>query len=204
MGGVCRRMRLMAQASAISLDRMVRAVEKVRERLLLATEALERAGVDYAVVGGNAVAAWVSSVDEGAVRNTRDVDIMVNRAELDRVRAALEDAGFVYRHVAGVDVFLDHARAGALDGVHVVFAGEMVRKDEAAPNPALTEATSGPGFRLLGLKALVQVKLTAFRRKDQVHLQDMIRVGLIDDSWLARFEPPLRDRLEELLNDPEG
>ena len=59
-----------------SLDRMVRAVEKVRERLLRATAALEKAGVPYAVAGGNAVAVWVTRVDESAVRNTRDVDIL--------------------------------------------------------------------------------------------------------------------------------
>src|SRR4051794_8809192 len=38
------------------LDRMERAVAKVRERLLRATAALNQAGVPYAVVGGNAVA----------------------------------------------------------------------------------------------------------------------------------------------------
>ena len=54
---------------------MERAVEKVRQRLLRAASALEQAGVPYAVVGGNAVAAWVSRVDEAAVRNTQDVDI---------------------------------------------------------------------------------------------------------------------------------
>jgi hypothetical protein len=54
-----------------SLDRMVRAVEKVRERLLRATAALEAAGIPYAVVGGNAVASWVSRVDESAVRTRR-------------------------------------------------------------------------------------------------------------------------------------
>jgi hypothetical protein len=37
------------------LDRMERAVAKVRERLLRATAVLNRAGVPYAVVGGNAV-----------------------------------------------------------------------------------------------------------------------------------------------------
>ena len=57
------------------LDRMERAVAKVRERLLRATRALNQAGVAYAVVGGNAVASWVATVDEGAVRNTRDVDL---------------------------------------------------------------------------------------------------------------------------------
>src|SRR5271157_3511844 len=54
----------------VSLERMVRAVEKVRIRLLRAATALEQAKVPYAVVGGNAVAAWVSRVDESAVRNT--------------------------------------------------------------------------------------------------------------------------------------
>ena len=37
----------------VSWERMIRAVEKVRDRLLLATVALEKAGVPYAVAGGN-------------------------------------------------------------------------------------------------------------------------------------------------------
>ena len=41
---------------------MIRAVEKVRERLLRAVRALEAAGGPYAVAGGNAVAAHVSRV----------------------------------------------------------------------------------------------------------------------------------------------
>src|SRR5579859_6569621 len=78
-----------------SLDRMVRAVEKVRARLLRATAALEQAGIPYAVAGGNAVAAWVSRVDDAAVRNTRDVDILLRRSDLSAARAALESTGFV-------------------------------------------------------------------------------------------------------------
>ena len=72
---------MIASASHISLERMVNAVEKVRQRLLRATAALNAAGVKYAVAGGNAVAAWVSSVDESAVRNTQDVDILVRRED---------------------------------------------------------------------------------------------------------------------------
>ena len=94
-------------ATSISLDRMVSAVEKVRQRLIRATAALNSAGVKYAVAGGNAVAAWVSSVDESAVRNTQDVDILIRREDFDATKRALEKAGFVYRHVAGLDVFLD-------------------------------------------------------------------------------------------------
>ena len=44
----------------ISLKRLIRAVKKVRIRLLRAVKVLEDALVPYAVIGGNAVAAWVS------------------------------------------------------------------------------------------------------------------------------------------------
>lgn len=42
----------------VTWERMIRAVEKVRERLLRATSTLESAGIPFAVVDGNAVAAW--------------------------------------------------------------------------------------------------------------------------------------------------
>ena len=75
------------------LDRMERAVAKVRERLLRATAVLNQAGIPYAVVGGHAVASWVATIDEGAVRNTRDIDLLVRREDLPAITAALEQAG---------------------------------------------------------------------------------------------------------------
>jgi len=107
----------------VSLERMVRAVERVRIRLLRAATALEQAKVPYAVAGGNAVAAWVSRVDESAVRNTQDVDILLRRGDLEIAKNALATAGFVYLHVKGVDMFLDGPEAKARDAVHVVFSG---------------------------------------------------------------------------------
>ena len=44
----------------VAWDRMEHGIEKVRRRLLRAASALRAAGVQYAVIGGNAVAAWVS------------------------------------------------------------------------------------------------------------------------------------------------
>src|SRR3954471_21250040 len=99
---------------------MVRAVEKVRERLARATAALEAAGVPYAVIGGNAVATWVARVDKAAVRNTQDVDLLLRRQDLDAAAAALAPAGFVRRHVAGIDLFLDGPNAKARDALHVI------------------------------------------------------------------------------------
>ncbi len=48
------------------------------------------------------------------------------------------------------------------------------------------------------------MKLNAVRRKDEVHLLDMISLEMIDESWLERFPDPLRARLQELLDDPDG
>src|SRR5687767_13411018 len=100
------------------LERMVRAVENVRDRLRRASAALESAGIPYAVIGGNAVAAWVSTVDPGAARNTVDVDILVNRSDFDAVKAAMSTAGFQHRQVMGIDMFLDGPKGRPRDAVH--------------------------------------------------------------------------------------
>lgn len=117
------------------LDRMVLAVELVRERLKRSTTALEQEGVPYAVIGGNAVAAWVARIDPAAVRNTADVDLMWDRIDLDRAKIALEAAGFVHRHAAGADMFLDGPRGKAREAVDIIFAGEKVRQDYFAAAP---------------------------------------------------------------------
>ena len=192
-----------------TLDRMVLAVELVRNRLKRAAAALEASNVPYAVVGGNAVAAWVAQVDPAAVRNTQDVDLILARADLERAKLALAPAGFVFRHVKGIDMFLDGPGAKARDAVHILFAGEKVREEDLAPAAAIAEtestATDATGsFRVVSLEPLVRMKLTSYRRKDQVHLLDMIDVGLIDATWPSRFQPELGTRLQALLDDPDG
>ncbi|MBN2578362.1 MAG: nucleotidyltransferase family protein [Pirellulales bacterium] len=187
------------------LERMVRAVEKVRNRLLRLAAALEKAGVPYAVIGGNAVAAWVATVDESAVRNTQDVDVLLDRKDFSRVTQALEAAGFIHQNVAGVDLFLDGPAAGPRDSVHVVFAGEKVRPHYDAPAPDLHEAHSFPlGMKVLGLDALVRMKLTSFRWKDRMHLLDLVQAGLLGEDALPRLSPALAARLREVLENPEG
>jgi hypothetical protein len=183
---------------------MSNAVENVRRRLLRAAAALAQANISYAVAGGNAVAAWVSRLDETAVRNTQDVDIVLRRADLPRARQALEQDGFVYRHAAGMDMFLDGPNARARDAVHIIFAAEKVRTEYAFAAPDVTESEETAAFRLLSLDALVRMKLTSFRDKDRVHLRDLMSVGLVDKSWLPRIPAALRSRLRELLDNPEG
>ena len=184
-----------------SWERTIRAVELVRGRLLRATAVLETAGVAYAVIGGNAVAAWVGRVDQSAVRFTQDVDLLILRSDLDAAKAVLETAGFIYRHVASVDLFLDGPDAKARDAVHIIFAGEKVRPDYALPAPDVVETEPAETFRVLRLDALVRMKLTSFRLKDKVHLVDLMDVGLIDESWCGRVPSAIADRLRELLDE---
>lgn len=178
--------------------------QNVHQRLIRATAALNAASVRYAVAGGNAVAAWVSRVDPGAVRATQDVDILLSREEFAAAKASLESAGFIHRHVAGLDIFLDGLTGRARDAVHIIFANEKVRPEEPIANPGLTEIEPAEGYFVLSLEPLVRVKLTAFRDKDRTHLRDMIDVGLIDATWPARLPSPLGDRLQVLLDTPNG
>lgn len=198
-----------ASLPPVSWQRMSDAVENVRRRLLRAAAALDAARVPYAVIGGNAVAAWVSRADEAAVRNTRDVDILLRREDLPLATAALEKAGFLHRRVASLgqpgamEVFLDGAEGKVRDAVHVVFAGEKTRADQPEPNASIDESEDAGSFRLVSLPALVRMKLSAFRDKDRVHLRDLASVGLIDGTWLPRLPKILRERLAEILATPD-
>lgn len=184
--------------------RMERAVERVNERLRKTVRVLEETGVPYAVVGGYAVRAWVAQVDEAAVRTTRDVDILIRPADFSMLKQAMEKSGFHHRQISGLDMFVEDAESSARDAVHVVLSGQMVRPNDFEPNPDVLPSVKTNEFQTVQLETLVRMKLNSFRRKDQVHLQDMISVGLIDQSWLDRFPAYLRSRLEELLNDPDG
>ena len=188
----------------VSWERMISAVEKVRARLDRATQALESAGVPYLVIGGNAVAAWVSRIDEAAVRNTADVDLLLRRSDYHRASAALESAGFIPRHVRGIDMFLDGPDSKVRDAVHILYAGEKVRSDSLAASPDVSEVEPDPKYRLVSLEGLVRMKLTSFLIKDRMDLRDMLEVGLIDESWCGRLPPELSARLQQILDTPEG
>ena len=190
---------------------MSEGVEKVKARLRRATGLLEAAGLPYAVIGGNAVAAWVSRVDDSVVRNTRDVDILVRRSDMDAIIAAMAGGAFIHRSASilggkgRIEMFLDGPGAKARDGVHLIFSGEKVNPESLEPSPDVTDIDASHGdFHLIGLEALITMKLTSYRDKDRVHLRDMMEIGMLDESWLPRVPVSLRDRLQTLLDDPDG
>lgn len=173
------------------------AVHRVEKLLRQVTQALDGAGVSYAVAGGNAVAAWVASVDEGAVRATKDVDVLVRRPDLPLVTDALRPLGLTPVEVHGVMMFVDRLRPNPKTGVHILFADELVRPHDAhaPPDPACA-VRSAAGFWIVDLPGLVAMKLQAFRNIDKAHLEDLISIGLIDADLIDKLPPDLRSRLE--------
>ena len=174
------------------------------EQLMRAVAALESRSVPYAVIGGNAVAAWVSRIDEAAVRNTQDVDILLREDDFERAKVAMESVGFIYREAAGVQFFLDEPGGKFRNAIHILIAGRKVRPEYDSAAPDVSESERGEEFQVISLPSLVEMKLNSFRRKDQTHLMDMLEIGLIDSTWPSRFSPLLAARLQELIDDPNG
>ena len=165
--------------SELSFRAHVMAVDRVEKRLRRTAQALDAAGIKYAVIGGNAVAAWVGRVDPSATRATRDVDILVRRSDEDRIAQALAGLGFVW-------------------------AEELVQPSYACPAPSVDEAVRDPeGFWVLDLPALVRMKLTSNRDIDRVHIADLLDVGLIGDSVRDALPSELLKRLDDIQRSVE-
>ncbi len=196
------------QLSPVNWQRMSDAVDKVRHRLLHVSACLKKADVSYAVIGGNAVAAWVSRVDEVAVRNTRNVDVLLRRQDMPAAIAALSAAGYVHRRVASIGggamaVFLDGPDGKFRDAVHILFACEKPKQDSTYPNADVNESEDAGEFMLISLHALVRMKLAAWRYKDRMHLCDLTDVGLLDRTMVDTLDAQLSARLLQILDNPE-
>ncbi|HZZ82693.1 MAG TPA: hypothetical protein VFE62_29615 [Gemmataceae bacterium] len=183
-------------------ERYQMAMDKLTDRLNRITAALTGMNVPYALVGGQAVIFWVSTKDPAAVRTTRDVDILIDRADLAKAKSAALAAGLEYVEVVDVGMFVEPSDPNPKHGVNLVWAGEKVKADDPLPTPTIAERQElEPGKSVVTLAGLVRMKLTANRDKDRVHLRDMIDVGLIDRSMLAGLPDELAARLDALLAD---
>jgi hypothetical protein len=186
-------------------DRFVMAVERVERLLKLVTGALNDAGLDYAVIGGNAIATWVATVDEAAVRTTKDVDVLIRRTDLAAMSDVVRPLGLQPIEVLGVSMFVDEEHPNPKTGVHLVFGGERIREHHAHPAPDPSQSEMSPsGFRLLDLDALVAMKLQAFRFIDRAHVEDLLSVGLIDEDIRRSLPADLLVRLRAVENSDES
>ena len=168
------------------------------ESLQRIADALDADAVPYQVVGGLAVLIHVEEANPEYSALTRDVDLMVQRNDLDRVKEAAAKRGFRYRQAAGVDMLIYSPSDHAKDAIHLVFANEKVRPDYLAPTPALRpdrKRILGKDVMVIPVADLVRMKLTSFRLKDQVHVKALDAAGLITPEVQAHLPTELHARL---------
>lgn len=193
-----------ALAGATAFARAMRPeLPQVDQGLAALRRLLAEAGVPHALVGGVAV------LHHGYVRATRDLDLLLARADLARLEPLLDRHGFErpapnrLQHVAsGVDVDL-------------LFAGEPRPRPGAPPYPSPLElGRSAREPDVVDLPALFELKLTAARHQDLADIVALLK-GLDESGYLAvesRLRPELRalllrlrrDALDELALDGQG
>src|SRR5688500_7648769 len=81
----------------VSWPRIIRAVEKIHERLRAATTALESANIQYAIAGDIAVAEWVSRIDPGAIRNSKDIEILIPHKHFEDAQGIHSSQGLSHK-----------------------------------------------------------------------------------------------------------
>ncbi len=183
---------LLLHAYANHLDQLTATAARV-------CNALRQAGIDYRVVGGLAVLFHVQSRDPLAARLTKDVDLAVNRADLNRIAEAVRSIGLEYRHVAGVDMLVDAVTPKARSGIHLLFAGERVRPTDLEPVPALSDPdVADQGILVTSVASILRMKLISFRQRDKTHIVDMDSVGLITPEIEAGLPEALTQRLNQV------
>ena len=157
--------------------------------------------VPYELIGGAAVMIQVNRVEPSAVRNTKDIDILVDRSDLNRIKEIAQRNGFSFRHAAGLDMLLPPGETQARNAVHLVFSGEKVRPTQAVPNPPLRPellSIHGVEVAVISVLDLVQMKISNNRDIDRVHVRDLDSVGLITAEVEGALPPILHARLQEI------
>jgi hypothetical protein len=196
LSGLPNRRGIICTNAVLSVAAYDRHLEQLFDTITRVAGALLKAGVEYRLVGGMAVFLHVHERDPLAARLTRDVDIAIDRRDLDAVASAVHPIGLEYRYTAGLDMLVDRREPKARSAVHLVFVRERVRPDDPEPVPDFSPPVrTAEGVLLTPVPDLVRMKLTSFRLKDKLHLQDMDSVGLITPEIESSLPEVLAERL---------
>ena len=156
------------------------------------TDALAAENIPHELIGGLAVLIHVEEADPTQTALTRDVDLMVRRSDLERIKEAAARNGFRFRHAAGVDMLLYGSTESARNAVRLIFSGEEI--------PILPEKKVIHGREVLVVPVadLVRMKLSSYRDKDRVHIRSMDAAGLITREVEKGLPDELQSRLQHV------
>ena len=86
----------------------------------------------------------------------------------------------------------------ARSAIHLVFLNEKVAANYLEPVPSSEPVRTQEGVPIAPVVDLVHMKLTSYRLKDQVHIQDLDHAGLITQEIEQTLSAPLLARLKEV------
>lgn len=168
--------------------------DEVHNTLRRLIKRLERAGIDYAVLGGLAVKA------HGYRRTTDDVDILLTPDGLAEFRKR-----FVPKNYEQVEKrprrFVDKLNRITLDIlVAGMFPGRGNPGPIAFPDPAVVRQ-SFEKAQIINLVTLVQLKLAARRYQDFADVVHLIRANDLDESFQDKLDKSVRQDYIECLEE---
>ncbi|HEY0478051.1 MAG TPA: hypothetical protein VGD37_11030 [Kofleriaceae bacterium] len=169
---------------------------EVQNALKKLTGVLDAAGIPYAIAGAMALN------EHGYVRVTVDVDVLLTRDGLERLKQAVLGRGYVEKfpgskglrdteHGVTIDVLL----AGE-------FPGDGKPKSVRFPDPAAV-AVRGEHGAFLPLETLIELKLASglsapHRLKDLADVLELIRAAGLPESLADRLDASVRAKYHEL------
>ena len=165
------------------------------------TSPLMAEAVPHEVIGGLAVLIHLEEADPSQSTLTRDVDLMIRREDLEKVKTIAEQHGFRFRHSASLDMLLYGPSEKARNAVHLIFTGEKVKPDQATANPPIQpekKSIHGCDVLVIPVADLVRMKLSSFRDKDRVHVRAMDAAGLIRVEIERGLTGELQSRLRQV------
>ncbi len=169
--------------------------------------ALRREGIEYCIVGGNAVTA------NGYERATRDVDVLMTEDGRQRFMASLVGRGFKARFPGARKSFEDTLTGVPID---VLTAGDFPGNGQRTvvfPSPqeaSFEKLVLGESVPFLDLAHLVSLKLVSYGDDNEGRLQDLLDVrklmeaNSLDPSFASRIHPYARESFLKQLAIVEG
>ena len=159
---------------------------------------LSEAGIDYAVIGGMALAL------HGFVRPTQDVDLLVSPEGLEKFHTELVGRGYVPTFQGARKHFRDTETGVKVEMITASeYPGDGKPKPVVFPDPASKSETIGE-HRVIKLPTLIELKLASGlsaehrQLRDLADVQQLIETLDLPENLFEQLDPSVRDEYQRL------
>jgi len=94
-------------------------VEQLLDLAGLVEQLFSSGGLEYRIVGGLAAYLYIEEREPDAGRLTKDIDIVVRRADLEKIAQAAAAFGLQHRQIAGVEMLVRPDQPSGRRAIHL-------------------------------------------------------------------------------------